>query len=99
MFSSTCLYELQKLRLQENSDDFVDMKIRALNDRLMLTEKGFLDVDGLRGRQWFRHLVSVFAFNVLLKTFINAYEIIYSSCADCMLKHVIVIRLIFQLFM
>ncbi|XP_047175871.1 probable glutamate carboxypeptidase VP8 [Vigna umbellata] len=33
------------------------MKIRALNDRLMLTEKGFLDVDGLRGRQWFKHLV------------------------------------------
>nr|XP_007145752.1 hypothetical protein PHAVU_007G264800g [Phaseolus vulgaris]ESW17746.1 hypothetical protein PHAVU_007G264800g [Phaseolus vulgaris] len=49
--------ESKKLRLQENSDDFVDMKIRALNDRLMLTEKGFLDVDGLRGRQWFRHLV------------------------------------------
>ncbi|KOM34048.1 hypothetical protein LR48_Vigan02g019800 [Vigna angularis] len=49
--------ESKKLRLQENSDHFVDMKIRALNDRLMLTEKGFLDVDGLRGRQWFKHLV------------------------------------------
>ncbi|XP_027934607.1 probable glutamate carboxypeptidase AMP1 [Vigna unguiculata] len=49
--------ESEKLRLQENSDHFVNMKIRALNDRLMLAEKGFLDVDGLRGRQWFKHLV------------------------------------------
>ncbi|RDX96874.1 putative glutamate carboxypeptidase AMP1, partial [Mucuna pruriens] len=49
--------QLQKLRLQETSDRFVFMKMRALNDRLMLAEKGFLDVDGLRGRQWFKHLV------------------------------------------
>jgi len=71
MPSYTCLYELQKLRLQENSDHCVDMKIRALNDRLMLAEKGFLDVDGLRGRPWFKHLVSVFVFNMLVTTFIN----------------------------
>lgn len=70
MPSSTCLYVMQKLRLQENKDDFVDMKIRALNDRLMLTEKGFLDVDGLPGRKWFKHLVSVFAFNVHFKLFL-----------------------------
>ena len=36
------------------------MKKRALNDRLMLAEKGFLDADGLQGRKWFKHLVSVF---------------------------------------
>jgi len=51
-------FELQKLRLQETEGCFVDMKKRALNDRLMLAEKGFLDADGLQGKQWFKHLVS-----------------------------------------
>lgn len=41
-------FELQKLRLQETEGCFVDMKKRALNDRLMLAEKGFLDADGLQ---------------------------------------------------
>lgn len=36
----------------------MDMKRRAMNDRLMLAEKGFLDGDGLKGKQWFKHLVS-----------------------------------------
>ncbi|XP_020211833.1 probable glutamate carboxypeptidase AMP1 [Cajanus cajan] len=49
--------ELKKLRLQETEGCSVDMKKRALNDRLMLAEKGFLDADGLQGRQWFKHLV------------------------------------------
>ncbi|XP_027364285.1 probable glutamate carboxypeptidase AMP1 [Abrus precatorius] len=49
--------ESKKLRLQETSGLLVDMKMRGLNDRLMLAEKGFLDGDGLRGRQWFKHLV------------------------------------------
>ncbi|KAK7396813.1 hypothetical protein VNO78_17972 [Psophocarpus tetragonolobus] len=48
--------ELKKLRLQETAS-IVAMKKRALNDRLMLAEKGFLDADGLRGKQWFKHLV------------------------------------------
>ncbi|KAK7244731.1 hypothetical protein RIF29_39557 [Crotalaria pallida] len=49
--------ESKKLRLQETSGRLIDMKKRALNDRLMLAEKGFLDADGLRGRPWFKHLV------------------------------------------
>jgi len=53
-------FELQKLRLQETEGCSVDMKRRALNDRLMLAEKGFLDAYGLQGRQWFKHLVSVY---------------------------------------
>ena len=73
MFSCTFLcYEMQKLGLQETSDRSIDMKMRALNDRLMLAERGFLDVDGLQGRQWFKHLVSVlafYAFEVLVKAF------------------------------
>lgn len=39
--------------------DYVALRIRALNDRLMLAERGFLDADGLQGRQWFKHLVSI----------------------------------------
>jgi hypothetical protein len=54
------LFKLQELRLLETADQFVDMKRRAMNDRLMLAEKGFLDGDGLKGKQWFKHLVSVF---------------------------------------
>lgn len=88
MPSSTCLYKPQKLRLQENSDHLLDIKIRALNDRLMLTEKGFLDVDGLRGRQWFKHLVSVFAFNVQLK--LSLMFKLTNTLAGCLLKHVII---------
>ncbi|KAK7345192.1 hypothetical protein VNO77_15758 [Canavalia gladiata] len=49
--------ESKKLRLQESSGHVVEMKMRALNDRLMLAEKGFLDADGLQGRAWFKHLV------------------------------------------
>lgn len=49
--------EVKKLRLQETEGCSVDMKRRALNDRLMLAEKGFLDAYGLQGRQWFKHLV------------------------------------------
>ncbi|XP_020597560.1 probable glutamate carboxypeptidase LAMP1 [Phalaenopsis equestris] len=33
------------------------IKIRELNDRLMLTERAFTDQDGLFGRPWFKHLV------------------------------------------
>ncbi|GAV57269.1 TFR_dimer domain-containing protein/Peptidase_M28 domain-containing protein [Cephalotus follicularis] len=49
--------EAKRLRKQETKGDFVALKIRALNDRLMLAERGFLDADGLQGRQWFKHLV------------------------------------------
>ncbi|CAA6675310.1 unnamed protein product [Spirodela intermedia] len=33
------------------------LRRRALNDRLMLAERGFLAAEGLRGRPWFKHLV------------------------------------------
>ncbi|XLT95602.1 hypothetical protein HN873_017264 [Arachis hypogaea] len=49
--------ESKLLRLQETAGDIVDMKKQALNDRLILAKKGFLDADGLHGRQWFKHLV------------------------------------------
>ncbi|KAL2327310.1 hypothetical protein Fmac_020737 [Flemingia macrophylla] len=49
--------ESKKLKSLETTDNSLDMKIRAFNDKLMLAEKGFLDIDGLRGRKWFKHLV------------------------------------------
>lgn len=52
--------EVQKLREQETISDLIMLKKRALNDRLMLAERGFLDADGLKGKQWFKHLVSIF---------------------------------------
>lgn len=49
---------MQKLRDQETTSELIMLKKRALNDRLMLAERGFLDADGLDGRRWFKHLVS-----------------------------------------
>ncbi|PIA64595.1 hypothetical protein AQUCO_00100225v1 [Aquilegia coerulea] len=33
------------------------LKVRELNDRLMMAERAFTDRDGLRGRSWYKHLV------------------------------------------
>ncbi|XP_057980562.1 probable glutamate carboxypeptidase AMP1 [Malania oleifera] len=49
--------EAKKLREEETMGDSLVLKKRMLNDRLMLAERGFLDADGLQGRQWFKHLV------------------------------------------
>ncbi|KAE9465693.1 hypothetical protein C3L33_02401, partial [Rhododendron williamsianum] len=49
--------ELKKLRAQEAPGSTSELKKRMLNDRLMFAERGFLDAEGLRGREWFKHLV------------------------------------------
>lgn len=49
--------EAQKLRDLETTSELIMLKKRALNDRLMLAERGFLDADGLDGRRWFKHLI------------------------------------------
>ncbi|GFP89898.1 probable glutamate carboxypeptidase 2, partial [Phtheirospermum japonicum] len=49
--------EVKKLRMDQNMDESTVLRRRMLNDRLMLTERGFLDSDGLPGRQWFKHLI------------------------------------------
>ncbi|XP_023005927.1 probable glutamate carboxypeptidase AMP1 [Cucurbita maxima] len=49
--------EAKRLREQETFTAVALFQTRALNDRLMLAERGFLDVDGLRGHTWFKHLV------------------------------------------
>ncbi|KAB2073626.1 hypothetical protein ES319_A07G096000v1 [Gossypium barbadense] len=49
--------ETKKLMEQEFTNDLLALKIRALNDGLMLAERGFLDTDGIKGREWFKHLI------------------------------------------
>lgn len=70
IFLTFLVFEVQKLKEQETTSDLVTLKKRALNDRLMLAERGFLDADGLQGRQWFKHLVSIFVF---LRLFVFSY--------------------------
>lgn len=53
------LFDLQKLREQETMGHVLLLKKRALNDRLMLAERGFLDTEGIQGSRWFRHIVSI----------------------------------------
>ncbi|MBA0732362.1 hypothetical protein Gogos_016461 [Gossypium gossypioides] len=60
--------ETKKLMEQEFTNDLLALKIRALNDRLMLAERGFLDTDGIKGREWFKHLVSVFFSKIAVRT-------------------------------
>lgn len=45
--------EIKKVRM----DGSTAVRRRGLNDRLMLAERGFLDPEGLPGRQWFKHLI------------------------------------------
>ncbi|KAF5940476.1 hypothetical protein HYC85_021643 [Camellia sinensis] len=49
--------EAKKLRGEETLGNVLVLKKRTLNDRLMSAERGFLDGEGLQGRQWFKHLV------------------------------------------
>ncbi|KAL4200403.1 hypothetical protein AMTRI_Chr03g149430 [Amborella trichopoda] len=49
--------EAEELRHGSSTDVAFELKRRAFNDRLMLTERAFLDAGGLRGREWFKHLI------------------------------------------
>ncbi|KAM7262296.1 hypothetical protein ACFE04_021373 [Oxalis oulophora] len=49
--------EAEKIREQESRDGSPVFRMRGLNDRLMLAERGFLDADGLEERKWFKHLI------------------------------------------
>ncbi|CAI0406555.1 unnamed protein product [Linum tenue] len=49
--------EVKQLREGDGRDGLTALKQRALNDRLMLTERGFLDADGIQSRHWFKHLI------------------------------------------
>lgn len=69
----------------ETAGQFVDMKRRAMNDRLMLAEKGFLDGDGLEGKQWFKHLVSVFIYFVSWKHCLKLFNCL-KLLSTCIVK-------------
>lgn len=62
---------LQKLREEESEGHVIVLRRRMLNDRLMLAERGFLDTEGIRGRQWFKHLVSI---NTYIHTYIVTFN-------------------------
>ncbi|PIN18265.1 Transferrin receptor and related proteins containing the protease-associated (PA) domain [Handroanthus impetiginosus] len=49
--------EIKKLGMDQNLGESTVLRRRMMNDRLILTERGFLDPDGLPGRQWFKHLI------------------------------------------
>ncbi|KAL3625117.1 hypothetical protein CASFOL_030571 [Castilleja foliolosa] len=49
--------EVKKLRMDQSMDESTVLRRRMLNDRLMLTERGFLDSEGLPGSRWFKHLI------------------------------------------
>lgn len=49
--------EAEALRKHGKGDARIILWRRAFNDRLLLTERAFLDPEGLKGRPWFRHLI------------------------------------------
>ncbi|KAF8047358.1 hypothetical protein N665_3078s0002 [Sinapis alba] len=51
--------EAKRLKEQAYSKNDVAAaaKRRELNDRMMLAERGFLDSEGIKGKEWFKHLV------------------------------------------
>eukprot|EP01018_Ginkgo_biloba_P010498 Gb_39263 [translate_table: standard] len=49
--------EAEALRKHRNGEAQLVLRRRAFNDRLLLTERAFLDSEGLKGRPWFKHLV------------------------------------------
>uniref|UniRef100_A0A1J3EBZ8 glutamate carboxypeptidase II n=1 Tax=Noccaea caerulescens TaxID=107243 RepID=A0A1J3EBZ8_NOCCA len=51
--------EAKKLKKQayRQNDVAAASKRRELNDRMILAERGFLDSEGIKGKEWFKHLV------------------------------------------
>ncbi|XP_020255973.1 probable glutamate carboxypeptidase 2 [Asparagus officinalis] len=49
--------EAKKIEEQESEEYLPRLRQRTFNDRLMLAERGFLEAEGLLGRQWFKHLL------------------------------------------
>jgi len=48
------------------------LKVRELNDRLMMAERTFTDRDGLFGMSWYKHLVSFSISDCLCKHYTRA---------------------------
>uniref|UniRef100_A0A0A9DQM4 Transferrin receptor-like dimerisation domain-containing protein n=1 Tax=Arundo donax TaxID=35708 RepID=A0A0A9DQM4_ARUDO len=55
--SGAAMEVLKEAKQLDLYDEHSMMRRRLLNDRLLLTERSFLQADGLRGRGWFKHLL------------------------------------------
>nr|XP_043632513.1 probable glutamate carboxypeptidase AMP1 [Erigeron canadensis] len=71
--------ETKKMREDETKGHVSILKRRILNDRLMFAERGFLDSDGIQGRQWFKHLVYGPAIESKLGFFPGVADALYQS--------------------
>lgn len=74
--------EMKKMREEESKGRVSVIKRRMLNDRLMFAERGFLDSDGIKGRQWFKHLVYGPAGESKLGFFPGVADAIYESTGE-----------------
>lgn len=73
---------MQKLSEDETLDVIFILKRRMLNDRLIFAERGFLDGEGLQGKQWFKHLVSICPTTILLLLFfLNSRPEVLEVCS------------------
>ncbi|KAI3748328.1 hypothetical protein L6452_11329 [Arctium lappa] len=71
--------EIKKMREEEIEGRVSVLRRRMLNDRLMFAERGFLDSEGIKGRQWFKHLVYGPASESKLGFFPGVADAIYES--------------------
>lgn len=55
----------------EKSNTYRATKLRRLNDKLMFAERAFIASEGLQGRNWFRHVVSLFKNFLISNSFVH----------------------------
>ncbi|GKB57238.1 probable glutamate carboxypeptidase AMP1 [Tanacetum coccineum] len=79
--------EIKTIKEEETKGHVSVLKRRMLNDRLMLAERGFLDTDGIQGRQWFKHLVYGPASESKLGYFPGVADAIYQSKRQALIQH------------
>lgn len=79
--------EIKTIKEEETKGHVSVLKRRMLNDRLMLAERGFLDTDGIQGRQWFKHLVYGPASESKLGFFPGVADAIYQSKRQAVIQH------------
>ncbi|KAI3705406.1 hypothetical protein L1987_75643 [Smallanthus sonchifolius] len=79
--------EMKKMKEEEPKGHVSVLKRRMLNDRLMFAERGFLDSDGISGRQWFKHLVYGPASEGKLGFFPGVADAIYGSKRQDVIQH------------
>ncbi|XP_076890173.1 putative glutamate carboxypeptidase AMP1 [Bidens hawaiensis] len=79
--------EIKIMKEEEAKGHVSVLKRRMLNDRLMFAERGFLDSDGIQGRQWFKHLVYGPANEGKLGFFPGVADAIYELKSQAVIQH------------